>query len=642
MKEKISAMAIVGLLSALAFAGCISLPGNDAEMGEYTGDLKSFDSYGSISDFLKRGAETTNSNVGRNTAGGPIFVDGGKGISAIGASMETSSLSDYSQTNIQVEGVDEADIVKTDGNYIYAVCNKWTDSGAENKVVIIDAYSLQIISTVYAESEISGIYASGNRLAIIESGYSYGLPYIEKYAWWGGYGASSTGLRVYDISNALKPFEIYNYSISGNYFSSRMIGDWVYLVSNEYAYCYDESYENVTIPVVCRNGEEQKMPAEEIYYIDCPETSYNYNNILALNVNDGRSSEKSFMMGSASEMFVSLENMYITSTNSWRFVWFGWGGYGLQNTTINKFSINDGEITHVAKGEVPGYINDQFSMDESNGYFRIATTKGDNWNSETANNLYVLDQGMNVVGSVEGLAEGETIKSVRFMGERAYVVTFKQVDPLFVIDIKDPSAPKVVGQLKIPGWSEYLHPYDENHVIGIGKDADETIDADKVHTDGAIYYTAVLGIKISLFDVSDVEHPIEIAKTVIGERGSDSEALWDHHAFLFSKEKSLLVIPATICKLETANGSEWSYDRSVTTFEGAIAFRLTLDGGFQEIGRITHQTASPSGSDYWYPDYDLQVRRSLYIGDVLYTISNGMVKSSDLANGLAEIGSLKL
>ncbi|MDD5503434.1 MAG: beta-propeller domain-containing protein [Candidatus Thermoplasmatota archaeon] len=646
MKNRIVAIAIAGMLSLTVFAGCISLPwnsngGNNGKMGDFSGDLGSFTSYEDIGAFLKKGAESTNSTYSRGGFYGPMLDGVSKGAAAPANAMEGAS-SDYSTTNIQVEGVDEADIVKTDGNYIYAVSNKWTESGSENKVVVIDAYSMQIVATVKAQNEISGIYINGDKLVVIENRYSYGPLYMVKSIWWGGYGESTTGMRVYDLSNMQKPLETYNYSISGNYFSSRMIGDWVYLVANEYVYVYDENYSNVTVPIICRNGQEEKMSPADIYYIDIPEQSYNYNNMLSLNVKDGRSSEKSFMIGSASEMYVSVENMYIINTNQWRFLWFGWGGYGYQNTTVNKFAISDGEITHVAKGEVPGYVHDQFSMDEYNGYFRIATTKGETWEGNSTSNVYVLDSGMKLAGKLpEDLAKGESIYSVRFIGSRCYIVTFKRVDPLFVIDLGDPRNPTLAGKLKIPGWSDYLHPYDENHIIGIGKDVNESIDADKVHSSDAVYYTAVLGIKMALFDVTDPNNLVEEAKTVIGDRGTYSEALDDHHAFLFSKEKNLLVIPATVYEA-SAMQNQPDYWYSNPSFEGAIAFRLTLEGGFEKIGSVTHQTTSPSGNPDWYPDYNLQVRRSLYIGNILYTVSNGMVKSSDLANGLAQIGSVKL
>jgi uncharacterized secreted protein with C-terminal beta-propeller domain len=189
-------------------------------------------------------------------------------------------------------------------------------------------------------------------------------------------------------------------------------------------------------------------------------------------------------------------------------------------------------------------------MDEHNGFFRIATTSGNNWGegSQTSNNIYILDETLNQVSKIENIAPGESIYAARFLGDRAYLVTFVQVDPLFTVDLSDPYNPRILGELKIPGYSEYLHPYDETHIIGIGKEVDPSIDADKVHTPGAIYYTAILGLKIALFDVSDIENPIEEAKIVIGDRGTDSPALYDHKAFLFDREKNSLSSPSAFMR----------------------------------------------------------------------------------------------
>lgn len=202
----------------------------------------------------------------------------------------------------------------------------------------------------------------------------------------------------------------------------------------------------------------------------------------------------------------------------------------LEKTVIHKIAINQGNLEYQNFGEVTGQALNQFSMDENNGYFRIATTKNQTWpqfaeddRKASYNNLYVLDKDLKTVGSVENLAEGEQIYSVRFMQDRAYMVTFKQMDPLFVIDLKDPKAPKVLGKLKIPGFSNYLHPYDENTLIGLGRDTKEN------EWGGATNG----GVKLSLFDVSDVENPKEIDSYVIGDSGASSIALDDHKAFFF-------------------------------------------------------------------------------------------------------------
>ncbi len=286
----------------------------------------------------------------------------------------------------------------------------------------------------------------------------------------------------------------------------------------------------------------------------------------------------------------------------------------IEKTIIHKISISGKNIEYQTNGEVPGHVLNQFSMDEYNGYFRIATTTG-NWRAESMNHVYVLDSNLDIVGKVEDLAPGERIYSARFMGDKGYMVTFKQIDPLFVIDLKDPYNPKVLGYLKISGVSDYLHPYDENHVIGIGRDATE---------EGRIQ-----GMKLSLFDITDVANPKEVSKYMIGERGTDSDALRDHKAFLFSKSKNLLIVPVRV-----SEGGKWN------AWQGAYVFNLDLDNGFVLKGKITHRV-NVSGEEKYQIDYNAQIKRSLYMDDVVYTISNKMIKMNSLGD-LAEINKVEL
>ena len=196
-------------------------------------------------------------------------------------------------------------------------------------------------------------------------------------------------------------------------------------------------------------------------------------------------------------------------------------------------------------------------------------------------------------------------------------------------DIVNSIRHRFLGKLKIPGYSNYLHPYDETHLIGIGKDVDASIDADKVHDPNAVYYTAVKGVKLSLFDVSDVSNPKEVAKVAIGERGTDSEALYKHKAFLFSKEKGLLVIPATVY-------DEWNYK-----YNGAYVFSLDLENGFKLKGTITHEDESQQKQGY--ADWLATVRRSLYMENTLYTISQRKIRANDLSSeNLTEIKTIDL
>ena len=309
-----------------------------------------------------------------------------------------------------------------------------------------------------------------------------------------------------------------------------------------------------------------------------------------------------------------------------------------ERTIIHKFLLDDGEVNYEGNGIAPGTILNQFSMDEYNNYFRIATTIGHvsrTLEGASTNNIFIFDKDLDLVGSVENLAPGERIYSTRFLGNRAYMVTFKKVDPLFVIDLSDPKNPEVLGKLKIPGFSDYLHPYDENHIIGIGKD---TVEAEEGN------FAWYQGLKLAIFDVSDVRNPIQKHVELIGDRGTDSEALRDHKAFLFDKDRNLLVLPVTLAII---NEDQFTDNRpnqqGEFVFQGAYVYDISLQYGFSLKGRITHfDSVEPfrkSGS-YFYNN-DLAIRRSLYIEDVLYTISNGKIKLNYLDN-LEEIKELRI
>jgi uncharacterized secreted protein with C-terminal beta-propeller domain len=262
-----------------------------------------------------------------------------------------------------------------------------------------------------------------------------------------------------------------------------------------------------------------------------------------------------------------------------------------EQTSIYRIHVENNSITCEAKGNVSGYELNQFSMDEYEGYFRIATTTRRNgtWQS----NLYVLDMNLSLVGSLENIAPDEMMDSARFIGERCYLSTsVVRKDPFFVIDIGIPSEPTILGDLKIPGFTRYLHPYDEGYVIGIGKD-------------GA-------NVKITLFDVSDVSAPINISEYKVEGSWSDTPVLTEHKAFLFDKSKDLLVIPVSV----SFTSSYW---------QGVYVFNITLTDGLSLRGTITHLPDSVSG---WDSNYC--VKRSLYIEDVLYTVSEKMVKMNSL------------
>lgn len=660
-----------------------------------TQEIKRFSSYDELTNFIKSNTEspsyyggfggavmTTTAGIAKTQSAVATSVSEGSSAPAAMPSVSGGQASrDYSGTNIQVEGVDEADFVKSDGKYIYTI------SG--NKIVIVDAYPADSAKIVF-QIELNGtpqeIFINNDKLIVFGYGdYSYNkvaMPAIGIIS--PRYYSPKTFVNVYDVTDRTNPVLKRNVSVDGNYFDSRMIGDYAYLIVND-----PVNYGGtnpIPMPVIQSGSVSKTIAASEVYYFDYPDTSYVFTNVISINTqndNEGLNS-KTFLMGYSENLYVSTSNIYVVYTkrlseydfydrildeavipavsvqeqvkisairdsNVTKYEKMQQISKSLQDymsslgpengaqvmktiqdnvqkvqieiskemekTIIHKISISNGNIEYQTNGEAPGYTLNQFSMDEYNNNFRIATTTG-SWSQNQLNNVYVLDSNLQIIGKLEDLAQGERIYSVRFLGEKGYLVTFRQVDPLFVIDLSNPTNPTVLGYLKIPGVSNYLHPYDETHVIGVGVDATEQ--------------GRVQGMKLSLFDVSDVSNPKEISKYIIGERGTYSEALNDHKAFLFSKDKNLLAIPVSL--------TEKDYQQ---TWQGAYVFNVDLSSGFVLKGRITHENETINKTEYYYYDYQSQIRRSLFMDDVLYTLSGKMIKMNDLSD-LNEINKVDL
>lgn len=298
-----------------------------------------------------------------------------------------------------------------------------------------------------------------------------------------------------------------------------------------------------------------------------------------------------------------------------------------RKTIIHKISIDEDKIEYVAKGSVPGRLLNQFSMDEKEDRFRVATTTEyyiQHQGTVRANAVYVLDEQLNIVGELDEIAPDESIFSARFMGDRLYLVTFQQIDPFFVIDLST-DTPKILGELKIPGFSNYLHPYDEEHVIGIGRDTKE-VDNGRVQQ---------LGIKIALFNVADVKNPKVADEVTVGDSSTHSEALYEHKSFFFDKKSGVLSIPIS-GNAESLSGisSSKKFAPDYNRWSGFYVFDLNSSEGFNLKGTVTH-----SAEDSRY--YGMSNARSFYIDEVLYTASEGYLKMNLLDN-LDEINSIKL
>ncbi len=529
----------------------------------------------------------------------------------------------YSGTNNQVEGVDEGDIVKTNGDLIATISNGQVNLIGTNPTA---PTLLGIIPINSGRGAVSNLYLTGNQLVVIGSSYVYyGLPELmtldTKLIAPPTYYTPNTFTLVYDISSPSEPILTMDMDYEGAYVSSRLVNDRLYMVTDKGLdyWSINDLTDYELQPKFADNltGKTTVIDYENLHYF--PEyVAPSVMMTISINLDEGTSNVDAYL-GRAETVYATSETMYLAFTHY---------GYAEQlntliyvpnyskTTAIYKFSLNDGNITYENKGSVPGILVNQFSMDDYNNHLRIATTTGDMWNENnlSKNNLYILDNELKQVGEVTGLAPGERIYSTRFYQDRVYMVTYRQVDPFFVIDASTPTAPKVIGALKIPGFSTYMHILDANHVLGFGTDTNE--ENGNIRTGG---------IKLSLFDVTDPANPIESKKEVIGVAGTYSELQNNHKALMISLQKGLMGFPITVA-------GQTPY---VTDFSGAYVYDITTDN-FTYKGQVTHKTATNN-----YYNYQESIKRLLTIGDYLYSLSDSKMVVSDLED-LSTTGELKL
>jgi uncharacterized secreted protein with C-terminal beta-propeller domain len=660
-------------------------------------ELDTFSSYEEMDTFLDTQAQLSGSGYYiRNLTGS--FQDDywyyddfdQEGVSDLNAPTGASSGSrDHSDTNVQVQGVDEGDIIKTDGEYAYIISRNQT------KVFIVDVYPPEDAHIVYTfdfEWTVRELYLNFGKLVILGSTsyyYSYRGWYWDEYYSY----EPETNIRVYDLEFKDSPTLYKKVELAGSYVASRMIGDYLYLIVNQFTSQIEE---------------EDDLPtsATNVYY--SPEFDYRYTltSIVSVDCQDPvkEPNIQSILLGTSTHIYVSQNNIYLTYTKqmSWveqterkveevivpmvpigtqneindikisestrveklREIDILVGDYkdglaeddkeafteeyndryepyekrlrkDIQKTMIHRIYIKDGFIEYQASGGVRGHVLNRFSMDEYRGYFRIATTSGQRWwwsmgESTLANNVFVCSMDLKITGAVNDIAPGESIYSARFMGKRGYLVTFKKVDPFFVIDVSDPNDPSILGELKIPGYSNYLHPYDEDHVIGIGKDAFDMGD-----------FAWYQGVKLSLFDVTDVTDPKEKSKFIIGDRGTESLALTDPHAFLFSASKDMIVIPIVLAEIDDSKypGGAPPQTHGETVWCGAYVINVDDENGFSLHGKVSHLENEDDIKNYRYGDK--RIKRTFYIEDTLYTLSDYLLESNHL-DDLSEISSVEL
>ena len=551
------------------------------------------------------------------------------------AITSAGSTKDYSKTNIQVEGVDEADIVKTNGDYIYSI--------SENNIVITnakDASKIKIESMINTESAIPNDLLLYNDKLVIFSTDNQNR-----------YSKQNTIVEIYDVSDAKNPRRIKSFELYEPYYTTRCIDGRLYVFSKGLLRKTNNKVERK----YKEDNKTKEIALNKIKYLK--NNKYNVQTLIAeLDLNNISDIKLNSYLIDISNAYVSKENIYLLDQDYYSDVpkissiftlkgVFGIFDYVDDNyddtTHIYKFSINKNKgVSLKSNTELTGKIVNQYSVDEKDGNLRIALQ------SDDGTRIVILDNKLNILGETESVAEGERMYASRFMGDKAYLVTYRNTDPLFAVDLSNVKEPKVMGELKIPGYSTYLHPYDETHLIGIGMDTEEHVNRD---SDGKVISTWVTtnGMKMCLFDVSDINNPKEIAKTTIGDRRTVSAILSNPKALLFSKEKNLLAIPVNNYADDFEVTSSTTYEDEINSYtnynknrvgEGYFVYSIDLDNGFNLKGTIKHDTRT--SNDYYYY-YRSKLLRGLYIDDDLYTVSESSIKVNNLDN-LTEISSLNI
>ena len=559
----------------------------------------------------------------------------------VAASNSRENTKDYSTTNIQVENVDEADITKTDGDYIYSI--------SENQVIITDvknpkepkiATRINGRDSSYPED----LILNNNKLIVISQNGNQSYYSNNR----------NTLVSVYDISNKETPILQKGYELYEPYYTSRCINNKLYVISSGNL----RKENNNIVRKYKENNVEKNIELDSIKYLKDIKTSkqtifssIDLENIekdvniksYLIDISNAYVSEKNFYLldeeyeygerdvPSVKSIF-GLKGIFGFFDEIYKDYRYDYDDYGYK-TKIYKFNIkDDGSIEYAAKTKTEGKTINQYSLDERAGHLRVAL-----YDTNKGSKIAIFDEKLNKIGQTNELAKGEKMYSSRFIGDRAYLVTYRTIDPLWVIDLSNENNPTVLGELHIPGYSTYLHPYDETHLIGIGMETKETTNRDSL---GRVLSTSarIVGMKMALFDVTNVTNPTQISATVIGDSRTTSSILTNPKALLFSKEKELIAIPVNRYNtdFEVTNTSDEyssiisSYKNKSTNYvgEGYLVYKINLTEGFKQKGLITHEKNKTTNPYSYY--YISKMLRGLYIENNLYTVSETALKVNNL------------
>ena len=538
-----------------------------------------------------KGSSSQNNKTDANTA-----TNGGTQLKG---ESESTQNKDYSSTNTQVAEVDEADVVKTDGEYIYILSRKYEKEVSVELKIVKAGQKPELISTtcVNTDSFYPGdeMYICDGKLVITGTSTDN---YIMKSYTKADTISGRCMVAVYDVSSPQEVKRLYLLEQSGHYSSSRMINDTLYLIT-EYSVnteIIDEKQPETYIPQVVAENINGCI-SEKCIIINDEINTARYSVISGYNIPKGELVSNYSFLGGTDHIYCSTNNIITANFRSYD---------SKDSTDLYRFAIDNGKIEYKADGKVEGYLHNQFSIDEYNGYFRFVTTSTEYTETEhvkisttTYNHLFVFDGNLKQVGAIKNLAPDENVKSARFMGDTAFFVTFREVDPLFSVDLSNPQNPKILGELKIPGFSDYLYPLGEGKLLGVGREQPEN--------------SRTFNVKLSLFDIADPANVTEYAKYITDSQ--HSEALYNHKATFVDAERQLVGF------VGTSYFNDYSSEYFIYGIENGkftVKYRVSLD-------------------KLRYTEY----MRGLYIGDYFYIVSPDFIQVVDY-NTFADVSRIEL
>jgi len=518
----------------------------------------------------------------------------------------------FSTTNIQEVGLDESDVVKNDGTYLYIL-----GSHQVRIVRAVPADDMQIVSTVELPSQAAELYLRNDKLIALGSGHDW-----ETHT-------DITTITIVDVTDRSAPAVQATIEAQGSLITSRLISSKLHLVMSMWPTLRlgerglpvlvsntDALLPDITVTLGDGKSETRNLVGWDDLYHPVDPDGYHVTAVVTLNVDAPDEPRRSVgVMANAGTVYVSTEAMYLTDTD------YNHMGEIRETTDIYKFDLEEDGAVPAGAGSVPGRVLNRFSLGEHQGHLRIATTIGHvsrSGENDAINNVYVLgpEKGeLVIVGKVEGVAPGERIYAARFLGDRGFLVTFKKVDPLFTLDLSDPASPRVVGELKVPGYSDYIHPLGDNHLLTIGKDAVDMGD-----------FAWYQGVQISVFDVTEFADPQLVDAEVVGDRGTESEALHNPHAFTFFAPVDMLAVPMTIA----GEAGQEPSDFGVPIFQGLCLFRVTTEGGIEPVVRIATEFVENLPHWGYWRGYDWV--RGIFIGDHVYAVTSSVVYALPLGD----------